>query len=294
MFTSFSFAAEKAFDSYGLYDLTKTLNQPVIDNINIILKAIYDQDGLSFYLFNANGVEGSRMDFLKGFLEKYVLANPEIADKGVAVLWDDAGGYASIPFSKDGSLSAIYTTEYLNRTIKAAINSTRSGYFELYESIALELRARAKEYKDGETDALASSNDPIPNKLDRPNYVKIQVFINDVGRRYIRAEFEMSSATAKLNNNVDLVVSSNLDWKINDGPWFSELNGQETKAVFLPYRANARAIALFSDFYEDGDWGNIDVENNVYSFRGYFDFVTPDGKQIRSPFTDVITLMAKK
>jgi hypothetical protein len=102
----------------------------------------------------------------------------------------------------------------------------------------------------------------------------------------------MPSATAKLNKNVDLVVSSNLDWKINDGPWFSELNGKETKAVFLPYRANARTVALFSDLYEDGDWGNIDVENNVYSFRGYFDFVTPDGKQIRSPFTDVITLTA--
>jgi hypothetical protein len=36
------------------------------------------------------------------------------------------------------------------------------------------------------------------------------------------------------------------------------------------------------------------VENNVYSFRAFFDFITPDGKRVISPFTDVIKLTAVK
>jgi hypothetical protein len=68
----------------------------------------------------------------------------------------------------------------------------------------------------------------------------------------------------------------------------------KTGILYIETDGAALNTRLFSDFYSDGDWGHIDVENNVYSFRAFFDFITPDGKRVISPFTDVIKLTAVK
>ncbi|MDR3076777.1 MAG: hypothetical protein LBU26_05705 [Synergistaceae bacterium] len=285
-------AAEETAPSYGMFDMTGTMNAPDVENINSLLRLVYEQNGLSIYLMYAKPIEGNRNDFLNGFLNQNVFPNPGVFDKGVSVVYDGRG-YGSVPFAKDRSGDAIYPPEYLGRMIPAVIKSTRESHFELFESLVFELRARANEYKAGTENALAASGGPVPDKLEAPNYVNVQVMSNNAGRRYLATRFEMPESVAALNGNVDIVVSVNLDWKINDGPWSTDLTGS-VKTAFAPTRANARLAVLFSNFYSEGDWGNIDVENNVYSFRAFFDFVTPDGKRVISPFTDVIALTAKK
>jgi hypothetical protein len=288
LFGPFAFAAAPG---YGMFDLTEKMNAPDVEKINSLLKAIYERNGMSFYLVNANPVEGSRNYFLKEFLFLNDIPNSDAFDKGVSVVCD-GGGYGSVPFSKDRSIDAIYPPEYLNRMIPAALRSSGS-LLELYESLALELLARDVEYKIGRADPLAAANDGMPNELDAPNYLNVQILTNNAGRRYVYAQFETPESVARINDNVDLLVSFNLDWKINEGPWLADMTGKITTA-FMPTRTTARSIALFSDFYSDGDWGHIDVENNVYSFRAFFDFITPDGKRVISPFTDVIKLTAVK
>jgi hypothetical protein len=276
---------------YGLIDTTGTIAPIEVTEINSLLKVIYDQDGLSVFLLNAEGVQGSRNDYIMGFLNQYVFPYPEKWDKGVAVLWDDAGGYGAVPFSKDQSMSKVYTGDYLNAVIKAALDSS-TGKFGLYESLALELRARAADFKRGETEVLMSGG-KLPQKLEAPNYMKATVGVNDAGQRYLAVNFELPPSVQEINDYADVIVSFSIDFKIDDDAWATEKQGA-LSAGFSPGRVNARQFGLLSNFYEGGKPANIDVENRVFSFRGYFDFVTPDGKVIRSPFTDEIRLTAKK
>ena len=81
-------------------------------------------------------------------------------------------------------------------------------------------------------------------------------------------------------------VYTKLDWKIGSGKWATELAGVE------PFE---KADDMLSDDVDvdpidEGGWGEIDIKENTYYFRAFFELKKPDGSFVKSPFSNVVEI----
>ena len=79
-------------------------------------------------------------------------------------------------------------------------------------------------------------------------------------------------------------VRTKLDWKIGNGKWATELAGVE------PFEKAGDMLSddVDVDPIDEGAWGEIDIKENTYYFRAFFELEKPDGSFVKSPFSNVI------
>ncbi len=76
-----------------------------------------------------------------------------------------------------------------------------------------------------------------------------------------------------------------MDWKIGSGKWATESGNRPFEKA-----DNMLADDLDVDPIDEGGWAEVNIEQNTYYFRMYFEMQKPDGSAIRSPFSNVVEL----
>ena len=124
----------------------------------------------------------------------------------------------------------------------------------------------------------------IPDKLEAPANLKVELKTReDTGMPYFYFTLDIPDSVKEANKTVP--VSTCVDWKINGGKWATELKE-------LPFAAAGLMLtdALEGDPVDKGGFGEIDIKENTYYFRAYFEFGKPDGTVVKSPFSNIVEI----
>lgn len=123
----------------------------------------------------------------------------------------------------------------------------------------------------------------IPNKLDAPENLKVELKNRPNGQPYFYMTLDIPESVVEANQAVN--VCAYVDWKIGDGKWATE-SGE------LPFQKGDRSLwdDAEMDPVDEGTWAEIDIKENTYYFRAYFEFQKPDGSFVRSPFSNVVSV----
>ena len=121
----------------------------------------------------------------------------------------------------------------------------------------------------------------IPDSLEAPFNLAGELKTGEEGKPYFYFTFVIPPSVEDANKLT--AVWTKLDWKIGSGKWATELAGVE------PFE---KADDMLSDDVDvdpidEGGWGEINIKENTYYFRAYFELKKPDGSFIRSPFSNV-------
>jgi len=85
--------------------------------------------------------------------------------------------------------------------------------------------------------------------------------------------------------NKQTSVWTKLDWKIGGSKWATESEN-------LPFEKAGNMLSddLDVDPIDQGGWAEVNIEQNTYYFRMYFEMQKPDGSTVRSPFSNVVEI----
>ena len=120
----------------------------------------------------------------------------------------------------------------------------------------------------------------IPEKLDAPKNLKVELKNRPEGQPYFHMTLDIPESVVEANRAVN--VCTYVDWKIGDGKW-------ATEGGALLFQKGDRSLwdDAEMDPVDEGSWGEIDIKENTYYFRAFFEFQKPDGSFVRSPFSNV-------
>jgi outer membrane lipoprotein-sorting protein len=124
----------------------------------------------------------------------------------------------------------------------------------------------------------------IPDSLEAPQNLAGELKKYENGQPYFHFTFNIPKSvedTYKVTR-----VWTKLDWKIGNGKWATEL------AEVEPFEA---ADMLFTDNVDvdpidEGSWDEIDIKENTYYFRAFFEMKKPDGSIVKSPFSNIVEM----
>jgi len=124
----------------------------------------------------------------------------------------------------------------------------------------------------------------IPNSLEAPTSLKGELKTGDQGQPYFHFNFVIPQSVEEANKATE--VRTKLDWKIGNGKWATELAGVE------PFEKAGDMLSddVDVDPIDEGAWGEIDIKENAYYFRAFFELEKPDGSFVKSPFSNVIEI----
>lgn len=124
----------------------------------------------------------------------------------------------------------------------------------------------------------------IPDSLEAPSNLVGELNTAENGRPYFNFSFVIPQSVEDANKAT--AVWTKLDWKIGSGKWATELAGVE------PFE---KADDMLSDDVDvdpidEGGWGEIDIKENTYYFRAFFELKKPNGSFVKSPFSNVVEI----
>jgi len=132
--------------------------------------------------------------------------------------------------------------------------------------------------------AIGKQGSGIPDKLEAPANLKVELKTKeDTGMPYFYFTLDIPKSVDEANKTVP--VSTYVDWKINDGKWATELKE-------LPFAAAGLMLTDALEGYpvDKGGFGEIDIKENTYYFRAYFELEKPDGTVVKSPFSNIVEI----
>lgn len=124
----------------------------------------------------------------------------------------------------------------------------------------------------------------IPDSLDAPGNLSGELKTAENGQPYFHFNFVIPKSVEEANKVT--AVWTKLDWKISDGKWATELAGVE------PFEKAGDMLSDDVDVepIDEGGWGEIDIKENTYYFRTYFELKKPDGSFVKSSFSNVVEI----
>lgn len=124
----------------------------------------------------------------------------------------------------------------------------------------------------------------IPDSLEAPVKLTGELKTGDQGQPYFHFNFVIPQSVEDANKATN--VWTKLDWKIGSGKWATELAGVE------PFEKADRMLSddVDVDPIDEGGWGEIDIKENTYYFRAFFELKKPDGSFVKSPFSNVVEI----
>jgi hypothetical protein len=123
----------------------------------------------------------------------------------------------------------------------------------------------------------------LPSSLEAPVNFSGELKQDLDGRPYFSLRWDVPDSVTAANQLVGVV--NRIDWKIGDGRWASE-TGEQMFAS--PGMSLVKQMEL--DPIDKGGWDEINIEENTYYLRTCFEFEKPDGTQVKSPFSNVISI----
>jgi hypothetical protein len=125
----------------------------------------------------------------------------------------------------------------------------------------------------------------IPSSLEAPtNLVGELKTREDTGQPYFHFSFGIPTSVEAANKAT--AIRTKLDWKVGNGQWATELAGVE------PFQKGDESLTddVDADPIDEGTWDEINIKENTYYFRAYFELKKPDGSIVKSPFSNVIEI----
>ncbi len=124
----------------------------------------------------------------------------------------------------------------------------------------------------------------IPDSLEAPSNLKGELKTAENGRPYFHFNFVIPQSVEDANKAT--AVFTKLDWKIGSGKWATELAGVE------PFEKAGDMLSddVDVDPIDEGGWGEIDIKENTYYFRAFFELKKPNGSFVKSPFSNVFEI----
>jgi outer membrane lipoprotein-sorting protein len=128
-----------------------------------------------------------------------------------------------------------------------------------------------------------SSAAQIPNSLEAPQNLAGELRKQENGQPYFHFTCNIPKSVEEANKLTD--VWNALDWKIGSGSWATE-SGR------LPLEKADHMLFdnVDIDPIDEGGWAEVDIEENTYYFRMFFELQKPDGSSVRSPFSNVFEI----
>lgn len=122
-----------------------------------------------------------------------------------------------------------------------------------------------------------------PDSLEAPLNLAGELKTREDGIPYFHFTFVIPPSVEEANKQTD--VWTKLDWKVGSGKWATELG-------VLPFEKTDRLLTDNLDAHpiDEGRWGEIDIKENTYYFRAFFEFMKSDGSLVRSPFSNVVEI----
>ena len=124
----------------------------------------------------------------------------------------------------------------------------------------------------------------IPSSLEAPSTLAGELKTAEDGQPYFHFTFVIPKSVEDANKITS--VWTKLDWKIGSGQWATELaNG-------VPFEKAGDMLSddVDVDPIDEGGWGEINIKENTYYFRAFFELKKPDGSMVRSPFSNVVEI----
>lgn len=124
----------------------------------------------------------------------------------------------------------------------------------------------------------------IPGSLEAPSGLAGELRNREDGQPYFSFTFDVPKSVEDANKVTS--VWTKLDWKIGGGKWATELAG----GVPFEKAGNMLSDDMEVDPIDEGGWGEIDIKENTYYFRAFFELQKPDGSIVRSPFSNIVEI----
>ncbi len=124
----------------------------------------------------------------------------------------------------------------------------------------------------------------IPNNLDAPFNLAGELKSHENGQPYFHFSFVIPESVDAANKQT--AVWTKLDWKVGSGKWATELAGVE------PFEKadNMLSDDVDVDPIDEGTWEEINIKENTYYFRAFFQLKKPDGSLVSSPFSNTLEI----
>jgi hypothetical protein len=124
----------------------------------------------------------------------------------------------------------------------------------------------------------------IPDSLEAPSNLGGELKTRENGQPYFSFNLNIPESVEDANKVTD--VWTKLDWKIGNGKWATELAGVE------PFEKTDRMLSddVEVDPIDEGRWDEINIKENTYYFRAFFELQKPDGSIVRSPFSNIVEI----
>lgn len=123
----------------------------------------------------------------------------------------------------------------------------------------------------------------IPDSVAAPENLKGELKQRENGQPYFNFTYVIPKSVEEANKQTH--IWSKLDWKIGNGKWASESNGN------LLQKGDRNLVDdIDVDPIDEGGWSEIDIKENTYYFRMRFEFQKPDGSYVYSPFSNVVEI----
>ena len=123
----------------------------------------------------------------------------------------------------------------------------------------------------------------LPNSLEAPLNLTGELKTLKNGQPYFNLTYTIPESVKDANQLTS--IRNMVDWKIGNGTWASE-NG------LTPFHTGNSMLTHTIDIdpIESGAWDEINIEENTYYFRMYFEFEKTDKTLCRSPYSNVIQI----
>lgn len=121
----------------------------------------------------------------------------------------------------------------------------------------------------------------IPDTLEAPFNLGVELKTGEEGKPYFYFNFVIPQSVEDANKLT--AVWTKLDWKVGSGKWATELAGVE------PFEKAGDMLSddVDVDPIDEGGWGEVNIKENTYYFRAFFELKKPDGSIVKSPFSNV-------
>ena len=127
------------------------------------------------------------------------------------------------------------------------------------------------------------SEGKIPSSLEAPKNLKAELKEDQNGKPYFHFTCEIPKSIEDVNKQIP--VRNFIDWKVGDDKWASESGaGVLNKGDYILYDN------INIDPVDEGRWFEVDIKQNTYYFRMYFETRKPDQTPIRSPFSNIVEI----
>lgn len=123
----------------------------------------------------------------------------------------------------------------------------------------------------------------IPSSLESPKNLAGELKKYENGQPYFHFTCTIPDSVEAANKQTR--IATKVDWKIGNGQWASE-----SGAIPLEKADNMLADDVDVDPIDEGGWAEVNIEQNTYYFRMYFEMQKPDGSVVRSPFSNVVEM----